>query len=163
MNHTRRVLPFALLLTITDELRAPGSASETRVERMVAQLVIELRHYCTTIRDTGCAPGLASWQLQRIDERSQASGLAPALSEPAQLSGPSVGQLARGFRASRGRPIGECIAGSHIDRAKQLPAGTRSVKAVAHAPGFSSLSSFCFAFRRRAGQTTNQYRHFKST
>jgi AraC family transcriptional regulator len=69
-----------------------------------------------------------------------------------------VRQLTRGFRASRGRSIGECIARSRLDHARRLLATEQSVKAIAYSLGFASPSAFCFAFRRDTGETPRQFR-----
>lgn len=148
----------ALLLRLAEELRHPGFASEALTELIAAQLAIELRRYCATIRDTPGERGLAPWRLKRIDERLRHAGEAPTLSELAALCGLSVRQLTRGFRASRGCSIGDHIASSRIDHARQLLAGDQSVKAIAYTMGFASPSSFCFAFRRATGHTPREYR-----
>jgi len=147
-----------LLLRMAEELRHPGFASEALVELMVAQLAIELSRYCATVRERPGEGGLAAWRLKRIDERLRDAGEAPTLAELASLCGLSVRQLTRGFRASRGRSIGEHIASSRIDLARQMLAGEQSVKAVAYSLGFASPSSFCFAFRRATGHTPREYR-----
>jgi len=146
-----------LLLRLADELREPGFASAAMVELMVAQLAIELARYCTAI-DATPGGGLAGWRLRLIDERLRDAEQMPTLAELAQLCGLSVRQLTRGFRASRGRSIGEHIADSRVERAKGLLAAGQSIKSVAYTLGFAAPSSFCFAFRRATGQTPLAYR-----
>jgi AraC family transcriptional regulator len=70
----------------------------------------------------------------------------------------SVRQLTRGFRASRGRSIGDYVAQSRIDHAKRLLATKQSVKAISYSLGFASPSSFSFAFRRATGETPREFR-----
>lgn len=147
-----------LLLRLAEELRHPGFASATLVELMTAQLAIELSRYCTRIDDTADAGGLATWRLRLIDERVRELREAPSLGELAGLCGISVRQLTRGFRASRGRSIGDYVAGSRLEHARELLATEQSIKAVAYTLGFSSPSSFCYAFRRDTGETPGQYR-----
>ncbi|MGB0218847.1 MAG: helix-turn-helix transcriptional regulator [Sinimarinibacterium flocculans] len=148
----------ALLLRLVDELRQPGFASATLVELVVAQIAIELARYCTEIRNRAPAGGLAAWRLRLIDERLREATAAPSLTELAELCSLSVRQLTRGYRASRGRSIGDHIAESRIDHARALLRGDQSVKAIAYTLGFSSPSSFCFAFRRATGHTPRDYR-----
>jgi AraC family transcriptional regulator len=87
---------------------------------------------------------------------------APTLAELAALCRLSVRQLTRGFRASRGCSVGEYVAQSQVDHARQLLARDESVKAVAHSLGFSSPSKFSSAFRRATGQTPRQFRQRES-
>jgi AraC family transcriptional regulator len=147
-----------LLLRMAEELRNPGFASEMLVELVAAQLVIELGRYCTTIADSPASGGLAPWRLRLIDERLREVREAPTLGELAALCNLSVRQLTRGFRASRACSIGDHVAFSRLDNAKQLLTTEQSVKAIAYSLGFASPSSFCFAFRRATGETPRQYR-----
>jgi AraC family transcriptional regulator len=102
--------------------------------------------------------GLAAWRLRLIDERLREIRAAPTLEELAKLCNLSVRQLTRGFRASRGRSIGEHVAQCRIENAKRLLATDESVKAIAYSLGFSSPSSFSFAFRRATGETPREFR-----
>ncbi len=146
-----------LLLRLAGELRHPGFASEALVELIAAQLAIELSRYCTSIPERASG-GLASWRLRLIDERLSDQPELPTLAELASLCGLSVRQLTRGFRASRGCSIGEYLAAQRINQARTLLATDRSIKAVAYDLGFTSPSSFCYAFRRDTGETPGQYR-----
>lgn len=148
----------ALLLRMAEELRQPGFASLALIELMVGQLTIELQRYCTSIQDRSPSGGLAAWRLQRIDALLYETDAVPTLTALAEQCGLSVRQLTRGFRASRGRSIGEHIADVRIERAKRMLDGEQSVKAIAYTLGFASPSSFCFAFRRATGQTPRDYR-----
>jgi AraC family transcriptional regulator len=147
-----------LLLRLGQEMRYPGFASEALTELIAAQLAIELGRYCTAIDETNTAGGLASWRLRLIDERLAEVREAPTLAELARICSLSVRQLTRGFRASRGCSIGDYVAQSRIEAAKRRLTGDESVKAVAHAMGFASPSSFSYAFRRATGMTPRQFR-----
>jgi AraC family transcriptional regulator len=70
----------------------------------------------------------------------------------------SVRQLTRGFRVSRGCSIGDHVAQSRLTNAKRLLATEQSVKAIAYSLGFSSPSSFSYAFRRSVGETPRDFR-----
>ena len=147
-----------LLLRLAEEARHPGFASSVLVELISAQLGIELGRYCGAVTDGPATGGLAPWRLRLIDERLREVREAPTLAELASLCNLSVRQLTRGFRASRGRSIGDYFEQCRIDSAKRLLATDESVKAIAYALGFTSPSSFSFAFRRAAGETPREFR-----
>lgn len=148
----------ALLLRLAHETRHPGFASKVLVELLVAQLGIELARYCERINDVPNSGGLSTWRLRLIDERLREVRDAPTLTELAELCKLSVRQLTRGFRASRGCSIGSYVASSRIDHAKHMLLRDESVKAVSYSLGFSSPSSFCYAFRRATGVTPREFR-----
>lgn len=147
-----------LLLRLAEEMRHPGFASEMLVELIAGQLAIELARYFACFDKAPVSGKLASWRLQRIDERLREVRDVPTLDELAALCRLSVRQLTRGFRASRGCSIGDYVVNSRIDHAKRLLASDQSVKAVAYSLGFPSPSGFCFAFRRATGMTPGEFR-----
>ena len=147
-----------LLMRLADELRNPGFASEALVELIAGQIAIELCRYCNTVQQVRTSGGLAPWRLRRIDERLREVRAAPTLSELASLCNLSVRQLTRAFRASHGYSIGDHVAQRRVDNAKRLLCTEESVKAIAYSLGFSSASSFSFAFRSATGQTPRQFR-----
>ena len=147
-----------LLLRLAEEMRHPGFASETLVELIAAQMAIELGRYCGAISDAPATGGLAPWRLRLIEERLKEVREPPTLAELAGLCKLSVRQLTRGFRTSRGCSIGDHVAQSRLDNAKQLLAREQSVKAIAYSLGFASPSSFSYAFRRAVGETPRQFR-----
>ena len=147
-----------LLLRLSEELRNPGFASQMLVELIAAQTAIEVARYCAAIQENPSSGGLAPWRLRRIDERLREIREAPTLSELASLCNLSVRQLTRGFRASRGHSICEHVAQARIDHAKRMLATDQSVKSIAYSLGFSSPSSFSFAFRRATGRTPREFR-----
>jgi AraC family transcriptional regulator len=69
-----------------------------------------------------------------------------------------VRQLSRSFRASQGRSLGDYISAVRIERARKMLATDQSIKAIGLTLGFSSPSSFSFAFRRATGETPSDYR-----
>jgi len=147
-----------LLLRLAEELRHPGFASEVLVELIAAQMAIELRRYCVGVSEAPASGGLATWRLKLIDERLREVKQAPTLAELAAMCKLSVRQLTRGFRASRGCSIGDHVAQSRLANAKRLLATEQSVKAIAYSLGFSSPSSFSYAFRRSVGETPREFR-----
>ena len=148
----------SLLLWMAEEARRPGFASPMLTEMLIGQLKIELIRHGASIVEQGHSGGLASWRLRLIDDRLRQTAATPALSELAQLCGLSVRQLTRGFRASRGCSLGAYVAQRQVEHAKRMLSDGQSVDAIAHALGFASSSSFCFAFRRETGVTPKHYR-----
>lgn len=151
------VIP-ALLCRLGEEARHPGFASEALCEAVAAQIAVEISRYYIGIAEQTGGGSLPSWRLRLIDERIHEQEAPPTLSELADLCGISVRQLTRGFRASRGRSIGDHIADRRMEMAKAQLLTDRSVKTIAYAMGFRSPSSFCHAFRKATGQTPQQYR-----
>jgi len=147
-----------LLLRMAEEIRHPGFASATLVEANLSELHVELYRHGKSIGALDRAGGLASWRLRLIEDRLRELGPAPAIFELAELCGLSVRQLTRGFRVSRDCSLGSYTSQSQIGHAKRLLSEDHSVGATAAALGFSSSSSFCFAFRRETGMTPKQYR-----
>jgi AraC family transcriptional regulator len=147
-----------LMLRLADELRHPGFASELLIGHIAAEIAIELGRYCTSIQEGPPRGGLAPWRLRLIDERLNDIQALPTLPELARLCNLSVRALTRGFRVSRGISIGEHVAGCRVDHAKRLLTAGESTKSVAFALGFASVPSFCYAFRRAAGETPGEFR-----
>lgn len=147
-----------LLLRLAEEMRHPGFASEMLVELVAGQMAIELGRYCTNVNENPNTGGLTTWRLRLIDERLHEVREPPTLEELASLCRLSVRQLTRGFRESRGTSIGEHVVSCRLDHAKRLLTTDTSVKAVAYSLGFSSPSSFCYAFRKATDETPQQFR-----
>lgn len=147
-----------LLGRLAEESRHPGFGSEVLVELIVGQIAIELARYCAAVADGPVTGGLAAWRLRLIDERLREVRDPPTLTELAELCNLSIRQLTRGFRASRGCSIGDWVTQVRIDGAKRLLASGQSIKSIAYEMGFSSTSSFSFAFRRATGSTPRQFR-----
>lgn len=147
----------SLLLRLAQEARYPGFASDALVELIASQLAIELGRYFVRLDDIPVSGGLAPWRLRLIDECLREMGATPTLAELASLCKLSVRQLTRGFRTSRGCSLGDYLASNRVNHAKALLGSGQSVKEVAYALGFSSPSSFCFAFRSATGVTPREF------
>lgn len=147
-----------LLLRLAEEIRNPGFANEALTELMTGQLSIELARYCMGLQEQPCEKGLSAWRLRLIEERLREARRAPTVSELADLCRISERQLARGFKASRGCSIGAYVANYQVERAKAMLTGDDSIKAIAYTLGFSSTSSFCYAFRRATNISPKKYR-----
>lgn len=147
-----------LLLGLAKEMREPGFGGTTLIELITGQLAIELARYFGTFNENAPMRELAPWRMRLIDERLQDVRNTPTLAELASLCKLSIRQLTRGFRASRGCSLGEYIASSRIDHAKQLLGGDQSLKAIGYALGFATPSAFCVAFRRATGKSPSEFR-----
>jgi AraC family transcriptional regulator len=152
----------ALLLRIVAEVRHPGIAAPRMLDLMGQELAIELGRYCLAISERAATGGLAGWRLRLIDERLAADHASPSLAELADLCGLSVRQLTRGFKVSRACSIGDYIEQRRMEAAKRMLMSGDSVKSAAFALGFSSPSSFTFAFRRAAGMSPSTFRSRQS-
>jgi AraC family transcriptional regulator len=148
----------APLVRLAEELRAPGLAGAALAELLVGQVIIELARHCAALKERPASGGLSAWRLRLIDERLSEVRAPPTLDELARICNLSVRQLTRGFRASRGSPIGDHVAAKRADFAKRLLATDESLKSIAHSLGFASHSSFTSAFRRATGETPRQFR-----
>lgn len=148
----------ALLYRIAEEVRHPGLASDRMIEFLSGELAIELARFCLERVEQPVTGGLAGWRLRLIDERLSDDLRAPSLTELAKLCNVSVRQLTRGFRVSRGCSIGDYVEQRRMETAKRLLMAGESVKTIAFSLGFSSPSSFTFAFRRGIGISPSQFR-----
>ena len=64
----------------------------------------------------------------------------------------------RGFRASRGSSIGDCVDRIRVEHARRLLATEQPVKTIAYSLGFASPSAFAHAFHRATGEAPRQFR-----
>jgi AraC family transcriptional regulator len=147
-----------VMLRIASELRNPGVASTLLIGALTTQLWVELYRYSALFSDPQRFARLAGWQLRLIDERMKEPYKPPGLEELAALCHVSVRKLTRGFRACRGTSIGDYVTAAMVDRARKLLAGDQRVADIAPLLGFSSSSSFCYAFRRVMGMTPGEFR-----
>jgi AraC family transcriptional regulator len=148
----------SLLIRLGEEARHPGFATEVLSEALAVQIAVTLERYFRDLPEASPAGGLSVRRLGLIDERIRDCASAPSLSELAALCGLSVRQLTRGFRVSRGVPLGNYVAQWRIETAKDLIRDGESVKAVAYRMGFGSPSSFSFAFRKAVGLSPKAFR-----
>jgi AraC family transcriptional regulator len=148
----------ALLLRLADEVRHPGVASGQMLEFMSGELAVELARFCEEVAERPTTGGLSGWRLRLIDERLSDYPTSPSLAEVAGLCNISIRQLTRGFKVSRACSLREYIDQNRMTRAKRMLVGEHSIKTIAHTLGFSSSSSFIFAFRHSVGVSPGQFR-----
>lgn len=151
-----------LLFRLTEEVRHPGFASDRMLPLLSGELAIELARFCLEATERPMTGGLASWRLRLIEERLAETLAAPTLDELAGRCNLSIRQLTRGFRVSRGCSIGDYIEQRRMETAKRMIMDGGSVKEIAFAMGFSSPSSFTFAFRRAVGISPSHFRQRQS-
>jgi AraC family transcriptional regulator len=148
----------ALLFRLTQEVRHPGFAADRMLAFLTGELAIELARFCLEVDERPTTGGLAGWRLRLIDERLADDPTFPSLGELAELCNISVRQLTRGFKVSRGCSIGDYVESRRMEGAKRLLVAGENVKTIAFTLGFSSPSSFTFAFRRAVGISPSQFR-----
>jgi len=147
-----------LLFRMTEEVSHPGFAASAMLNLLGQELALELARVRLEIEESPVTGGLATWRLRLIDERLAADPTAPGLEELARLCSASIRQLTRGFRVSRGCSIGDYIERRRMETAKRLLVSGESVKAIAFTMGYSSPSSFTYAFRRAVGSSPSTFR-----
>lgn len=148
----------ALLLHIGRALQSPHSPPHSQIELLTTELAVEVCKYGAGLKAEARAGAMTPWRLRLIDARVRDSPSPPTLEELATLCNLSVRQLARSFKASRGFSIGTFIANCRIEHAQYLLTTDRGIKAIAHELGFSSSSSFSYAFRTATGLTPREFR-----
>ncbi|EQB00432.1 hypothetical protein L288_18315 [Sphingobium quisquiliarum P25] len=150
-----------LLNRIEDELKADQYGSDVAIEAYADVLCVELTRSLVAERHSGTLfwGGLAGWRLRRIRERIHADAPAPQLVELADLCGVTVRQLSRAFKAETGTSLGKYIDQVVLDRGRELlTSSDDTLAAIAGRLGFSSSSSFAFAFRRSTGMSPSDFR-----
>ncbi len=103
---------------------------------------------------------LAGWQMRRITDYVEGMiDHCPSVDQLARLCEIGPGHLARLFKVSTGRTVGDYVREVRMIKARSLLTDTRlSIKEIAHRLGFSTPSSFCVAFGKATGMTPKQFR-----
>lgn len=146
-----------LLRKLAEEAREPGIASNEFVDLVTKQLAIEIGRHMETVDEAPVTGGLAPWRLRIIDDRLKIGGEFPTLVDLAELCSLSVRQLTRGFKKSRGCTIGDYVTQMRLESAKRRLSAGESIKLISHELGYTSPSSFSYAFRRSVGLTPRQF------
>jgi AraC family transcriptional regulator len=156
LDHTRRSM-----LRLAKEAAAPDIASRVLVNSLAAQVFVDAVRY---LRDNQIRhysqPTLAAWQLRRIDELlNDFSHGAPTVDQVAAEYGVSRRHINRVFKATTGRSIREHVVDVRLNRAKAMLVETKlPLKVISFQLGFSSQSSFSYAFRTLTGVSPRDFR-----
>lgn len=152
----------AALTRLAEEVACPGFAADVLVDSTVAALLIELSRHFRSVRAVAdhVSGKLSARQLRNIEELiDTTNGSFPSVSWIAERCGLSARHLARIFKNTTGKTLGEFIAEVRLARAKRkLGEAGCLVKEVAYDCGFQSQSSFAQAFRRATGMTPLEFR-----
>ena len=152
----------AALLRLAQETLAPSFASDILVDSLANVMIVDLARYFR--QASGNAPkakgGLAPWQLRRIEEHVQDSpDTSLSITQLAELCGISSGHLMRAFKQTTGETVHSYVERMRLTKAQRLLCETRlPLKTIAAELGFSTPSSFSFAFRRATGGTPASFR-----
>lgn len=145
---------------IIAEMKTPDFGSSLIVEGATMILAGDLCRYVGQhsypARKQG---GLAPSKLRLINDRLRADLPFPRLDDLAAVCGLSPRHLSRAFRVETGQTIREYIREASLERATRLLTSTDlAITKIAYDLGFSSSSSFGFAFRRAKGLTPREVR-----
>ena len=152
----------AALLRLAQETLAPSFASDILVDLLVNVMTVDLARYFR--QALGEAPkakgGLAPWQLRRIEEHVEDfPETSLSISHLAELCGISSGHLMRAFKQTTGETVHSYVDRVRLTKAQRLLCETKlPLKTIAAELGFSTPSSFSFAFRRATGGTPASFR-----
>jgi AraC family transcriptional regulator len=152
----------AALLRLAQETLTPSFASDLLVDSLANVITVDLARYLRS--ELGEAPkakgGLAPWQLRRIEEHVEDSpDTSLSITLLAELCGISSGHLMRAFKQTTGETVHAYVERVRLTKAQRLLCETDlPLKAIAAELGFSTPSSFSFAFRRATGGTPASFR-----
>ena len=150
------------LLRLAQETLTPCFASDLLVDSLVNVITVDLARYF--LNQTAEMPkakgGLAPWQKRRIEEHVEdAPGSPLSIGLLAELCGISSGHLMRAFKQTTGQTVHAYVERVRLSKAQRLLCETDlPLKAIAVELGFSTPSSFSFAFRRATGDTPASFR-----
>jgi AraC family transcriptional regulator len=152
----------AAFLRLTHEALAPSFASDMLVEALAHVMIIDLARYFQQAGDDTpkAKGGLAPWQLRRIEEHVEdVSDTAISIAYLAEICGISCGHLMRAFKQTTGETVHGYVERVRLIKAQRLLCETAlPFKNIAAELGFSTPSSFSFAFRRATGRSPSSFR-----
>lgn len=155
------------LYRIVKEISESEFARDSLIESAARIVLVELARFLRQATQPAqpARASLAAWQLRRITDYVEGMiDHSPTVDELARLCEIGPRQLARAFKATTGRTIGDYVTEVRMTKAKSLLADTElSQKEIAYRLGFSGPSSFCVAFGKTVGMTPKQFRvsHYK--
>lgn len=150
------------MLQLAREAATPGYASELLIESLTISTFIDVVRHLLGHEAPAVESGktLTLRQMKRVDEMINAPpGRAPSIVDFADAFGMSRGHFMRLFKATTGRGVHAYRAGLRMDQAKALLLETRlPLKVIAHHAGFSTQSSFSYAFSTAIGISPRSFR-----
>jgi len=150
------------LLRLAQETLTPSFASDLLVDSIANVITVDLARHLRC--ELGEAPkakgGLAPWQMRRIEEYVEDSpDTSLSIGMLADLCGISGGHLMRAFKQTTGETVHAYVERVRLAKAQRLLCETDlPLKVIAAELGFSTPSSFSFAFRRATGGTPASFR-----
>jgi AraC family transcriptional regulator len=150
------------LLRLAQETLTPSFASDLLVDSLANVVTVDLARYFRN--ELGEVPkakgGLAPWQMRRIEEHvADSPDTSLSIGLLAELCGISSGHLMRAFKQTTGETVHAYVERVRLSKAQRLLCETDlPLKAIAAELGFSTPSSFSFAFRRATGGTPASFR-----
>jgi AraC family transcriptional regulator len=150
------------LARLAQETLTPSFASDLLVDSIARVITVDLARYLRS--ELGEAPkakgGLAPWQMRRIEEYVEESpDTSLSIGLLAELCGISSGHLMRAFKQTTGETVHAYVERVRLAKAQRLLCETDlPLKVIAAELGFSTPSSFSFAFRRATGGTPASFR-----
>ena len=152
----------AALLRLAQETLTPSFGSDLLVDSIANIITVDLARHLRC--ELGEAPkakgGLAPWQMRRIEEYVEDSpDTSLSIGMLADLCGISGGHLMRAFKQTTGETVHAYVERVRLAKAQRLLCETDlPLKVIAAELGFSTPSSFSFAFRRATGGTPASFR-----
>jgi AraC family transcriptional regulator len=150
------------MLRLAQETLTPSFAADLLVESLANLVTVDLARYfrCELGEPAKAKGGLAPWQMRRIEEHVEGSpDTSLSIGLLAELCGISSGHLMRAFKQTTGETVHAYVERVRLAKAQRLLCETDlPLKAIAAELGFSTPSSFSFAFRRATGGTPASFR-----
>lgn len=150
-----------LLMQLSREISHPNFASTMMMDALIKSVAILILRGSQMDQDKAPSPaqgGLAPWRMKRMEDRIFSDLPPPTLPELAEICGLSLRHLSRAFKNQTGGTIQDYVRQASIRRAKdQLASRAHSLNDIAAAAGFSSTSSFAYAFKKSCGLTPMQF------
>jgi AraC family transcriptional regulator len=150
------------LLRLAQETLTPSFASDLLADSIATVITVDLARYIR--KELGEMPkakgGLAPWQMRRIEEHVvESPDTSLSIGLLAQICGISSGHLMRAFKQTTGETVHAYVERVRLSKAQRLLCETDlPLKVIAAELGFSTPSSFSFAFRRATGGTPANFR-----
>lgn len=150
------------LLRLAQETLMPSFASDILVDSLANAITVDLARYLRSelIEAPKAKGGLAPWQMRRIEEHvAESTDASLSIGLLAELCGISSGHLMRAFKQTAGETVHSYVERVRLTKAQRLLCETNlPLKVIAAELGFSTPSSFSFAFRRATGGTPASFR-----